>query len=163
MATFTGELGEAAHVKKIRHNRNDRWVFGLLIAFMAFSVAAAAIGQKTGIGVVKVETTRPAAVRDIILTQADGDRVLVLDADDKSIIAEFGPGEGGFVRGSIRALDRMRLVAEVPASAPYRLIRWEKGTVSLSDTVTGERLYLDVFGPDNAAAFDAFLTGYGEE
>lgn len=162
MTTYTGELGKAAHNKKIKHNRNDRWVFGLLLAFMAISVAATAIGQKTGIGVVKVETTKPAAVRDIVLTHADGDRVLVLDAADRSVIAEFGPGEGGFVRGALRALDRMRLVADVPATAPYRLIRWEKGTVSLSDTVTGERLYLDVFGPDNAAAFDAFLTGYGE-
>jgi hypothetical protein len=34
------------------------------------------------------------------------------------------------------------------------MIRWENGSVSLSDTATGERIYLNAFGPDNAAAYE---------
>jgi putative photosynthetic complex assembly protein len=51
----------------------------------------------------------------------------------------------------------MRQVATVPFDTPYRLIKWEAGAVSLSDTGTGERIYLDAFGPDNVAAFEALL------
>jgi len=67
------------------------------------------------------------------------------------------------VRGSLRALTRMRLVAEMPESLPYRLIRWENGSVSLSDTATGERLYLNAFGPDIAAAYAEMLASRGNE
>ena len=85
------------------------------------------------------------------------------DAATGERIAELQPGEGGFVRGSLRAFDRMRLVAQAPADAPLRIIRWENGAISLSDTATGERVYLNAFGPDNAAAYAAFLENHGEE
>jgi putative photosynthetic complex assembly protein len=67
------------------------------------------------------------------------------------------------VRGSLRALSRMRLMAETPEGLPYRLIRWENGSVSLSDTATGERIYLNAFGPDNAAAYAELLASRGNE
>ena len=57
----------------------------------------------------------------------------------------------------LRAFVRMRQVAKVPLEAPYRLIRWESGQVSLSDTATGERIYLEAFGKDNVAAFAVLL------
>lgn len=163
MATYTGELGEkATRGLGHRYRHQDKWVFALLVFFMAFSVVAIWFGQKTGIGVVKVEASSPVAVRDIIMTHGDNSTVVVLDARDRSVIATFGAGERGFVPGSLRAFDRMRLTAEASKEAPYRVIRWEHGAVSLTDSVTGQRHYLDAFGADNAAAFAALLEGYGE-
>ncbi|NBN76679.1 phosphonoacetaldehyde hydrolase [Microvirga tunisiensis] len=128
---------------------------------LAFSAGAVLFGQTTGIGVIKHRTGAPAAMRDITLARMADDRVIVRDAVSGQEIVSYRPDEGGFVRGSLRAFVRMRMVANVPETAPYRLIRWEAGTVSLSDTVTGERIYLEAFGKDNAAAFGALLGDQG--
>ena len=67
------------------------------------------------------------------------------------------------VRGSMRALARMRMTAEVGINEPYRVIRWENGSVSLSDTKSGQRIYLNAFGPDQVAAFEKFLGNEGRK
>ncbi len=111
----------------------------------------------TGIGTLKNEIGKPVAIRDIVLKQTADDKIMVLDAINGQEIASFGPNEGGFVRGSLRPLDRMRFVSKVPAEVPYRLIKWDTGALSLSDTGSGERLYLNAFGKDNSGAFEAFF------
>ena len=77
------------------------------------------------------------------------------------VMADFAPGEGGFVRGSLRALARMRMTAQVHINEPYRVIKWSNGSVSLSDTKSGQRIYLNAFGPDQVAAFEKFLGNEG--
>lgn len=132
------------------------------LSFVGFAFVAIVFGQATGIGTVRLDLGAPAAIRDIVLFEEPGETIGVKDAVSGSVIATYGVSEGGFVRGSVRGLQRMRLVAGVPPAAPYRLIRWDNGAVSLSDTATGERLYLEAFGPDNAAAF-ASLLGDGSQ
>jgi putative photosynthetic complex assembly protein len=61
------------------------------------------------------------------------------------------------------ALTRIRQVAGTPLDQPYRIIKWESGAVSLSDTATGERIYLNAFGPDHAAAYEQLLASRGNE
>ena len=100
---------------------------------------------------------KPQAIRDIVISGGMDLPVQVLDAHSGKTIASYPVGEGGFVRGSLRALSRMRFVAKTDESVPYRLIRWENGAISLSDTASVERLILNAFGPDNAAAFAALL------
>lgn len=132
-------------------------------ALIAFAVAAIVFGQKTGIGAVRVENGRPLDVIDLVIRQeADGGHVTVHEAGSGRVLADYAPGEGGFVSGSVRGFARMRLTAQAPADAPYRLIRWENGAVSLSDTATGQRVYLNAFGPDNVAAFAQFLGRNGQ-
>lgn len=130
-------------------------------ALLIFSAGAIIFGQKTGIGTVKQNLGEPQAVRDIVLTRSADDFVVVIDAKTGAEIAAFAPNTGGFVRGSLRAFERMRLVSGVPADTPYRLIRWQAGMVSLSDTGSGERIYLEAFGKDNAGAFNALLEQHG--
>jgi putative photosynthetic complex assembly protein len=142
-------------------SRFPRWILLAMGGFLFFSVAAVLFGQTTGIGVVREAPSRPLNVRDITITRAVGDRVVVTDVATGAVIAAYPPYQGGFVRGSLRAFDRMRDVAAVAKDAPYRLIRWENGRVSLSDTATGQRIYLDAFGRDNAAAFAALLDHQG--
>lgn len=129
---------------------------------LLFAISAVVFGQATGIGTLKNPTGSPNAVRDIIILQdkVSGD-VTVSDALTGQELSRFGAQEGGFVRGSLRAFNRMRLVSGVAETQPYRLIRWTGGAVTLSDTGTGERFYLDAFGRDNAAAFAKFLNNHG--
>jgi len=124
---------------------------------LGFSVSAIIFGQATGIGVIKYQTGEPVAMRDVVITRDASDVVIVTDARNNAVIASFETNTGGFVRGSLRAFERMRMIAGVPADAPYRIIKWETGSVSLSDTGTGERIYLEAFGKDNAAAFAALI------
>lgn len=139
---------------------------GILIAaalLMVFAAGATVFGQVTGVGVIKHRTGAPVAIRDIVLSRGDNDTVIVTDAATGRAIATYEKDKGGFVRGSLRAFERMRMVAKVAETAPYRLIKWQAGTVSLSDTATGERIYLEAFGKDNAAAFEALLGAQGGE
>jgi hypothetical protein len=57
----------------------------------------------------------------------------------------------------------MRMTAEVDIDEPYRVIKWSSGAVSLSDTKSGQRIYLNAFGPDQVAAFERFLGKEGNE
>jgi len=154
-------LGYFDSRKRWATNRFPRWILLSTATLLVFATAAVMFGQETGIGVVREEVSRPLAIRDITITRAPGDVVMVTDATTGAVIAAYQADEGGFVRGSLRAFDRMRDVAAAPKDAPYRLIRWESGRVSLSDTATGERIYLDAFGRDNAAAFAALLGQQG--
>lgn len=151
-------LGYLDSRKRRATNRFPRWILLSTAMLLVFATASVMFGQETGIGVVRQEASRPMAIRDITITRAPGDFVVVTDVATGTLIAAYPPDEGGFVRGSLRAFDRMREVAAVPKDSAYRLIRWESGRVSLSDTATGERIYLDAFGRDNAAAFAALLS-----
>ncbi|MBO6757552.1 MAG: phosphonoacetaldehyde hydrolase [Roseibium sp.] len=126
-------------------------------ALIGIAVSATVFGTVTGIGTVRDSFGAPVAIRDIQLVGGVGEEVQVIDARTDTVLAVFPVEEGGFVRGSLRALSRIRLQTDVVANAPYRLIRWQNGAVSLSDTVSGERIYLNAFGPDNAAAFAELL------
>lgn len=133
------------------------------MALIAFAVAAIVFGQTTGMGTMIASEGRPVDMTDLVILQPEnGGDVIVRRAATGEVLAQYAPGEGGFVSGSVRALARMRLTAQAPAEAPYRLIRWENGSVSLSDTVTGQRIYLNAFGPDNVAAFAQFLGRNGQ-
>jgi len=130
--------------------------------FVIFAFVAVLFGQMTEIGTVRVDAGKAVAVRDIVMQKdAGADLVTVTDFATGERLAAYAPNEGGFVRGAFRGLSRIRDVARIPEAQPYRLIRWSSGAVSLSDTGTGERLYLDAFGRDNVAAFAQFLEGQG--
>lgn len=130
-------------------------------ALIAFAVVAIIFSQQTGLGSMLTDPGRPLDMVDLTITHAPDDRVVVAEANSGRVLADFAPGEGGFVRGSMRALARMRMTAEVDINEPYRVIKWENGSVSLSDTKSGQRIYLNAFGPDQVAAFERFLGNDG--
>ena len=161
IATAHSEMARSVRHSPRARQRFPRYPLYGAIVFVAFSIGAMLFGQSTGIGTVLVDNGSPVAIRDIAIDQSDGDIVRVLDAGSGHEIASFSADEGGFVRGSLRALNRMRQVAGIPLTEPYRVIEWEDGSVSLSDSATGERFYLRAFGKDNAEAFASFLEGHG--
>ncbi len=133
------------------------------IAMIGFAATATVFGTITDIGTVRNGFGEPAAIRDIVISGSIDDRIEVIDARSNSVIASYAQGEGGFVRGSMRALSRIRFATDVNGTEPYRLIRWRNGALTLSDTVSGERIFLDAFGPDNAAVFAKLIEEEGRQ
>ncbi|MBX9468732.1 MAG: phosphonoacetaldehyde hydrolase [Rhizobium sp.] len=162
-------MGSASHLgywadrKGKTPNRVPRGLFFGLFGLLAFTAGAILFGKTTGLGLVKQQQAAPIAIRDVIITRSSADFVVVTDATTGQEIASYAPQAGGFVPGSLRAFERMRQVSKVPYDTPYRLIKWDAGGISLSDTGTGERIYLDAFGRDNVAAFEALLGSQGGE
>ncbi|WP_420408754.1 photosynthetic complex assembly protein PuhC [Hoeflea sp.] len=154
--------GEPAR-KQQSGRRFPRLPLALGLGLLGFSVAAIAFGMNTGIGVMRDVTGNPEAIRDITIAGTHDTEITISDARSGETISTLSPDEGGFVRGSLRGLTRLRQVAGTPLDQPYRIIKWENGTVSLSDTATGERIYLNAFGPDHAAAYEQLLASRGNK
>lgn len=93
---------------------------------------------------------------------ADG-AVVIRDAQNNQLLARFPVAEGGFVRGSIRALARERRQEGQGREAPFRLAVWADGQLTLDDAATGRRIDLTAFGATNAGVFSRLLTARGED
>ncbi len=128
---------------------------------IAFAVASIVVSQKTGVGSMLTDPGQPLDMIDLTIMQAPNDRVVVAEVGSGRVLADYGPGEGGFVRGSVRALERMRMTAGLDPKEPYRVIKWSSGALSLSDAKSGQRFYINAFGPDQVAAFEKFLGNEG--
>lgn len=123
------------------------------------TIALAATARWTGAG--RTELDAPAAVareRAILFAPQADSGLAILDASSQAVVLRLGPQDGGFVRGSVRAL---RYVRERSGStleaAPWRLREWPNGRLTLEDPTTGYRAELNAFGPDNVAAFRRLL------
>lgn len=88
--------------------------------------------------------------------------VLVRDAQDGRLLQRFAAAEGGFVRGTLRALVRERRQEELGAQAPFRVAAWADGQLTLEDMATGRIVDLTAFGMTNATVFSHLLNTQGE-
>lgn len=86
-----------------------------------------------------------------------GGRLAIVDARSGDVLRMFEAGEDGFMRTSLRILAQQRRGAAQDAGIPFRLTRWEDGSLSLLDPITGIRYELDAFGPDNSGAYASLL------
>lgn len=127
------------------------------ILLVAFSILAVAFGRVTEIGTLRLPGGTPVAVRDLAFSEVANGDLLVSDARTGETILLIAPNTEGFVRGALRGLTQERRVRRADLAAPYRLILWDGGHLTLSDTATGQRVPLDAFGPTNSAAFMRFL------
>jgi len=89
--------------------------------------------------------------------------VVIRDAQNNQVLARFPVAEGGFVRGSIRALARERRQEGQGREAPFRIAAWTDGQLTLDDSATGRRIDLTAFGVTNAGVFSRLLTARGED
>ena len=106
---------------------------------------------------------RPALERMVRFEDVADGSVVVLDAQNNQVLARFPVAEGGFVRGSIRALARERRQEGQGREAPFRLAAWTDGQLTLDDSATGRRIDLTAFGATNAGVFSRLLTARGED
>jgi len=87
-----------------------------------------------------------------------GDGAVVLrDATTGREVLLAAPGEDGFLRGTLRGLARDRRMRGLGPEAPFRLVSWSDGRLTLDDTATGRRLDLLAFGQTQVEAFARLL------
>jgi putative photosynthetic complex assembly protein len=127
---------------------------GLLVAF---SLAAVAVGRVSGVGITQMPEARPVQVLDLAVEDRPDGRVALRDAGSGRLVAEVQPGEDGFLRATLRVMAQARLREGLSRAPPFRLTRWDNGTLSLDDVASGRRINLEAFGLGNAAAFARLL------
>ncbi|GJD51621.1 hypothetical protein OPKNFCMD_4376 [Methylobacterium crusticola] len=126
---------------------------GLLV----FALAAVAVGRVGDVGVTRLPEARAVESLDMtVADRADG-AIAISDARDGRLVATVAPGTDGFVRATLRVLAQGRLREGFSREPPFRLTRWDNGTLSLDDTASGRRISLEAFGPTNAGAFARLL------
>lgn len=120
-------------------------------------IAAAAV-RLTGIGATahaEAPITQERALR--FADRTDGG-VDVLDAASGRSVAVLEPGEGGFVRVTLRSLARDRKRQGIGAQPVFLLQTTADGRLTLEDSATGKRIDLKAFGPTNAGAFARLMS-----
>jgi putative photosynthetic complex assembly protein len=97
------------------------------------------------------------AERTLRFEDRDDGGIVVRNGADDRVVRVIEPGADPFVRGALRALARERRSWGQGAQAPFRLVAWANGRLSLIDTSTQRRLDIESFGPTQAAAFARLL------
>jgi putative photosynthetic complex assembly protein len=124
----------------------------------ALALIAAAVVRLTGIGAT-VHTEAPITQERALhfADRSDGG-VDVLDATSGRSVAVLEPGEGGFVRVTLRSLARDRKRQGIGAEPVFLLQTTADGRLTLEDSATGQRIDLKAFGPTNAGAFARLMS-----
>lgn len=104
---------------------------------------------------------KPAVERTLrFYDEADG-TVRVEDGATAEVLGRFGPGEGGFIRATVRSLVHQRRIRGEGPKVPFQLTEWDNGGLTLADPVTGRSVEVSSFGPDNRAIFANMLPAQG--
>jgi putative photosynthetic complex assembly protein len=120
------------------------------------------VGPKQDRAVITRADELPLAQRLLHFDDGADGSVLILDAGTREVLQRFPLAEGGFVRGTLRALARERRQEEQGREAPFRLAAWRDGQLTLDDVATGRRVDLTAFGSTNSGIFARLLTAQGE-
>ena len=133
-----------------------------VLAIGGLAVAGAAVGRARSDASAPMPAAAASAVpvavsRALVFSDAGDGRVVVRDARTGDTAAMLPRGDGGFVRGTLRALARVRRRQGVAEAAPFHLTRYADGRLVLTDSATRSHVELAGFGPTNAAAFGAML------
>jgi putative photosynthetic complex assembly protein len=124
------------------------------------TIVLAAVARMAGLGRTELPAPGAGSVSRAIVFQTSGleDPITILDATTGQTVTTYGRGEGGFVRGSLRALQYEReRVGLTLSGAPYQLVAWRNGRLTLDDPSTGYHIELNAFGSTNLAAFQRLL------
>ena len=99
----------------------------------------------------------PVAQRTLrFFDEADG-TVRVEDGATTEVLGRYGPGEGGFIRASVRSLVHQRRIRGHGPAVAFELTEWDNGALTLHDPVTDTSIEAASFGPDNRAIFAKML------
>lgn len=140
-----------------------RATFGVIGAgaLIGFTLLAVLIGHEPRAGTTAAPAAQPGAVpvASVALHVEDGadGSVALRDAADDRLVAMIQPGQDGFIRGTLRGLAQARQREGLGRAAPFRLTRYDDGTLALDDEATGRRVALEAFGHTNALAFARLL------
>ena len=124
---------------------------------LGFTVSASFYARNSGVGRVTLEGATPYRVLQLAFDDRADGGVDVRDAARGDVLYIVKPGEGGFIRATMRTLAQARMRDDIGRATPFRLTRWSDGAMTLEDPTTGRSVGLDAFGPDNAGVFAQLL------
>ena len=125
---------------------------------MALTFLAAGWTKSSGIGSTRVPDSPAVAVRHLQFVDADDGSLVVREAGTGRVIETIAPGEGNFVRGTMRGLARERKRSGVGAAPAFVLSSRADGRLTMEDPVTGRHVDLEAFGPANSGIFARYVT-----
>ncbi|MFG5121343.1 photosynthetic complex assembly protein PuhC [Methylorubrum sp. POS3] len=128
-------------------------------ALLGIVLLAVFIGRREGVGLTELPSARPVASLGFRAEDRPDGAVELVGAQDNRLVARIAPGEGGFVRGTLRGLAQARQREGLGPEQPFTLTRFDNGTLALEDAATGRHVALEAFGATNAAAFARLLPG----
>lgn len=128
-------------------------------ALVGFTMLAVTIGRGEGIGISGGPNGSPVASVALKVLDRDDGSIRVEDAATRRLIETIAPGEGGFLRATLRSFGQARLRAGQTPAEPFRLTRYDDGSLALIDETSGRKVNLEAFGPTNALAFGKMLPG----
>ncbi|PZQ16056.1 MAG: photosynthetic complex assembly protein PuhC [Ancylobacter novellus] len=124
----------------------------------AAALAAAFAGGAANVGAFRMEESPTVESRLLTILDAGVGKARVIDAETGRLLRVTEPGvEDGFVWGALNGLSYGRKQLGAPVDAPYELARREDGRLTLTDLMTGQKVFLDSFGYGNAGAFARLL------
>ncbi len=125
---------------------------------MLCTILLAGWARYTGAGRLDTPASTVVAQRALFFQQLPDGIVRVVDARTRAVVVSYPEGQGGFVRGSLRAFAYSRHVKGLTLeSQPFVLSAWKDGTLTLEDPALGSRIELNAFGSDNRLAFASLL------
>lgn len=135
-----------------------------IAAVLAAAVILAYAGRQDALTPQDASTlATPIRALDIRFEEDAEGTIQVVAGETGAVLRTLPPGEGGFMRGVLRPLRRERMRMEVASDAPYRLVRWSDGRLTLADA--GADLVMDIaaFGATSVAAFASLLDDHGSD
>lgn len=95
--------------------------------------------------------TEAVATRSLRFFDEPDGTVRVEDGASAEVLARYAPGEGGFIRASVRALVHQRRIRDLGPEVAFQLTQWDDGALTIADPATGRSIEATSFGPDNRA------------
>ena len=158
---FEPEPGARDAMPEIRVPRGP--LLGAL-AVVLVAVAAAVAGRVTGIGATHEGAPGSPGADAVALDRrvlrfadAPDGAVLVYDAPTNVLAVRLPPGGDGFLRGTLRAMTRERMLARIGQGPPFVLTRWSDGRLTLDDSATRMHVAVTSFGHTQVASFEQLL------
>jgi putative photosynthetic complex assembly protein len=130
-------------------------------ALIVFAILGASVGRFSGLGTLHAPAANAVDSLGLRFDDRPDGSVLVDNAKDGTVIYTIAPGTNGFMRATLRGLAQERKRSEIGDSAPFMLVRWDDGRMTLEDETTGRRVALEAFGPNNGQAFAQLFSTTG--
>ncbi len=139
------------------HRPFPRGVLIAVASLLAFIIVMISIARLTGMKMDQAAVTPEVQAREIRFQDVPDGGLAVYDVNTSELITTLPPGEGGFIRGVLRTMERQRKGYHATLAEPFHLARREGGDITLRDPITSIQLELKAFGATNAAAFATLL------
>jgi putative photosynthetic complex assembly protein len=125
-------------------------------ALIAVCIALVAFGRhdKTPVALDPAAVTRSVELK--FVDRPDG-AVVAINAASGAQLERIAPGDGGFVRVTMRSFANERKQRGMNDAVPFVLTRMNDGDLYLIDPQTGRSMLLNAFGPANEGVFAQLL------